>query len=818
MDEASPPSLIDLCLSLVSSRLELFSVKLADGSLCLREPLIFPQELADQLLCKMATEGLLNDSTVGIFRSCQQLRLRRACIRTARISAEAFQRALCPHRLLELDASRVNADLTITDIMRGLSANKGLRESLQRLVLNGLTMSSLEEPSRRCFSSLHGLRALSISNVDFYDSGLADVCSLPRLESLDISNTSVTNLTPLLGLRARLRYLTMHQLKRLEMTTAQLLAVLSQLEGLQHLDISDDKQFTSDVARQLLETPGILPALVSLDVSGRKQVTDAAVRAFVEERPGMTFVGLLATDAGFSEFLSGEGSLKVTGEANETQICEALRRYSEREGFVREALFHLFSLTHVMEKARPDILKLVALGMKNHPTTLNVQLAASACVFNLTKQDLAFGMPVRLLGNVTQLLLEAMKTFPNHQQLQKNCLLSLCSDRILQEVPFNRFEAAKLVMQWLCNHEDQNMQRMAVAIISILAAKLSTEQTAQLGAELFIVKQLLHIVRQKTSQGTVDATLKFTLSALWNLTDESPTTCRHFIENQGLELFIKVLESFPSESSIQQKVLGLLNNIAEVGELHTELMVQSFLDHIRSLLHSPEVEVSYFAAGILAHLTSRGESMWTLDLPLRATLLEQLHSAILKWPTPECEMVAYRSFNPFFPLLECFQTPGVQLWAAWAMQHVCSKNAARYCSMLLEEGGLKQLEAVKSHPETHSDVRRLAESILDSLHRHQARTGFTGATQTHTHRESMQRSVAQDLTWMPLPCWGFHLTHKAHKAPQGRILTYCDDHYPISGDESIRWSLITVMSLFRGRSQQHTQILHVVFSLEEFGG
>uniref|UniRef100_A0A8C1UT96 Zyg-11 homolog (C. elegans) n=1 Tax=Cyprinus carpio TaxID=7962 RepID=A0A8C1UT96_CYPCA len=658
MDEASPPSLTDLCMTLVSSRLELFCEMRDDGSLSFREPLVFPQELADQLLCKMATEGLLNDSTVGIFRSCQQFRLRHACIRTARISAEAFRRALCPHRLVELDASRVNADLTITDILRGLSSNKTLQESLQRLVLNGLTMSSLEEPSRRCFSAMPGLRALSVSSVDFYDSGLVDVCGLPRLESLDISNTSVTNLTPLLGLRSRLRYLTMHQLKRLEMTTAQLLAVLSQLEGLQHLDISDDKQFTSDVARQLLETPGILPQLVSLDVSGRKQVTDAAVKAFVEARPGMTFVGLLATDAGFSDFLSGEGSLKVTGEANETQICEALRRYSEREGFVREALFHLFSLTHAIEKPRPDILKLVALGMKNHPATLNVQLAASACVFNLTKQELAFGIPVRLLGNITQLLLEAMKTFPNHQQLQKNCLLSLCSDRILQEVPFNRFEAAKLVMQWLCNHEDQNMQRMAVAIISILAAKLSTEQTAQLGAELFIVKQLLHIVRQKTCQGIVDATLKFTLSALWNLTDESPTTCRHFIENQGLELFIKVLE----------------NNIAEVGELHGELMVQSFLDHIRSLLNSPEVEVSYFAAGILAHLTSRGEKVWTLDLSLRTTLLEQLHSVILKWPAPECEMVAYRSFNPFFPLLKCFQTPGVQLWAAWAMQHVCSKN------------------------------------------------------------------------------------------------------------------------------------------------
>uniref|UniRef100_A0A3P8ZN34 Protein zer-1 homolog-like C-terminal domain-containing protein n=1 Tax=Esox lucius TaxID=8010 RepID=A0A3P8ZN34_ESOLU len=734
MDEASPASLTDLCLSYVSGNLERFCVKHADGSLCLRDSLLFPQELADQLLAKMASEGLLNDSTVGVFRSCEYLRLRRARIRTARISAEAFQRALCPHRLLELDAARVNADLTISDILQGLATNKHCQESLQRLVLTGLTMSTLEEPLRHRLSSLRGLRSLSLANVDFYDSGLADVCSLPRLESLDLSNTSVTNLNPLLGLRERLKALTLHQLKRLEMSTTQVLAVIGQLEALQHLDISDDKQFTSDVACQLLCQPGILPALISLDVSGRKQVTDVAVKAFVEERPGMTFVGLLATDAGFSDFLSGEGSLKVTGEANETQICEALRRYSEREGFVREALFHLFSLTHIMEKPRPDILKLVVLGMKNHPATLNVQLAASACVFNLTKQDLAAGMPVRLLGTVTQLLLEAMRTFPNHQQLQKNCLLSLCSDRILQEVPFNRFEAAKLVMQWLCNHEDQNMQRMAVAIISILAAKLSTEQTAQLGAELFIVKQLLHIVHQKATQGMVDATLKFTLSALWNLTDESPTTCRHFIENQGLDLFIKVLESFPSESSIQQKVLGLLNNIAEVGELHVELMVQGFLDHIRSLLHSPEVEVSYFAAGILAHLTSRGEAAWTLSNTLRSDLLEQLHSAILKWPTPECEMVAYRSFNPFFPLLECFHTPGVQLWAAWAMQHVCSKNAPRYCSMLLEEGGLQQLEKVQTHPDTHADVMRLAESILESLQRHQARSGRTTLSQTHVSR------------------------------------------------------------------------------------
>lgn len=69
---------------------------------------------------------------------------------------------------------------------------------------------------------------------------------------------------------------------------------------------------------------------------------------------------------------------------------------------------------------------------------------------------------------------------------------------------------------------------------------------------------------------------------------------------------------------------AMQNNIAEVRELHGELMVQSFLDHISALLHSPEVEVSYFAAGILAHLTSRGEEAWSLSPALRGSLLEQL--------------------------------------------------------------------------------------------------------------------------------------------------------------------------------------------------
>nr|XP_046177959.1 protein zyg-11 homolog isoform X4 [Oncorhynchus gorbuscha] len=737
-EESCPVALSELCLAQVCLSLDSLCSTQPDGSLRLSWAPLLPQEMADQLLHKMAAQGTLNDRTVGIFRSCEQLRLRRACVRSSPLSAEAFRLALCPHRLQELDASGIPGGLTGAHILSGLASNPECRASLQRLTLSRLQLGwmSLEVKEEQVgFSSLQGLRTLNLANTDLTDPFLEDICTLPQLEVLDISSTLVTELSALLGCRLTLRSLTAHGLRQLDMSPARVISILTQLHALRHLDLSDDRFVSAppsaendeggegdEAVRLLLEEgSGILPALVSLDVSGRKKVTEGAVTAFVEGRRGLLFLGLLATGAGSCDVLSGKNNLKVTGEANEKQICESLRRYRERECFTREALVHLYQLTNDMyDQTRPDILKLVLGGMQNYSESLHVQLVASACVFNLTNQDMAVGMPHPLLSAVVHQVLEAMRSFPSHQQLQKNCLLVLCSDTILQDVPFDRFEAAKLVMNWLSGHVDRTLQRMAVAVISILVAKLSTEQTTQLGADIFIMKQLLGIVQQKAMAGVVDSTLKFALSALWNLTDETPTASRHFIQCQGLELYEEVLETYSSESSIQQKVLGLLNNIAEVEELQADMMQEDLLEHVVTLLQGPQVEVgvSYFAGGILAHLTSRQDA-WTLDQGLRQTILEQLHAAILTWALPEREMVSYRSFRPFFSLLQTSQPAGVQLWAVWAMHLVCTQNGVQYCHMLQVEGAVELLKTLSCDLDTHSNVRGMAESILGMVERHQ---------------------------------------------------------------------------------------------------
>ncbi|KAM6918342.1 protein zyg-11 homolog [Xenentodon cancila] len=737
MDAEGPQALCDLCLAQVCCSLDALCSKRADGSLSFIWAPLFPQEMADQLLHKMVTKGILNDTTVGIFRDCKELRLRRASIRCCPVSPEAFHLALCPHRLLELDVSWVSGGLTVANVISALASSPECRSSVQRLSLSGLHLDwgSVEEDAGMPigFSSLQSLRTLHVANTDLNDEILEDICSLPHLEALDISCSTVSTLTALLECKNTLKSLIAHKLQQLHMSPARLLFVLSQFHALRHLDFSDDHFATDnsdgrdgdEMVRQLLEgSPQVLPSLVSLDISGRKTVREAALTAFVESRNGLIFLGLLATGLSSCDILSSQNNLKVTGEANENQVCEALRRYRERECFVREALVHLYSLTTDADKPQPDVLKLVVCAMQNHHSSLHVNLVGTACVFNLTTQDLAEAMPVSLMSSTVTRLLHAMKSFPNHQQVQKNCLLALCSDYILQDVPFDKYLAATLVINLLSSHEDLTLQRMAVAVISILVAKLSTEEIAQLSNDVFFMKQLLAIVQQKAMVGVVDSTLRFALSALWNLTDEMPTAARNFLECQGLELYEEVLESYYNEPSIQQKILGLLNNIAEVEELQADLMDEDLLEHVLRLLHDSQVEVGvrYFAGGILAQLASRAEA-WTLDDDLRTTILRQLHESVITWTHLEREMVTYRSFRPFCPLLQTCQPSGVQLWAVWAIHLVCSQNTSHY-SRMLEEGGLTELlKALTAHPDTHGDIKRISDSILTMVEDHLSHPG-----------------------------------------------------------------------------------------------
>lgn len=109
---------------------------------------------------------------------------------------------------------------------------------------------------------------------------------------------------------------------------------------------------------------------------------------------------------------------QVTGTASEAQIIESLRKYSARPLYVQSALYNLFRLTpSYVNKPRVDIIKLVLKGMSLHPLQFGVQMAATACLYNLTKGELAAKIHPSVLKDVVELTLTAMENFPKHYQV-----------------------------------------------------------------------------------------------------------------------------------------------------------------------------------------------------------------------------------------------------------------------------------------------------------------------------------------------------------------------------------------------------------------
>jgi len=710
----NPLKLQDSCVSYICDNVEAVCEVVedpADPTLCKctfkREGDVFlHNRIAEQLLERWSESGKLTDSILNLFTR-HRSHLRKVIIRNCPQLTLHGLNILKEHNILFLTAEDLRK-LTVADLVSCL--NGWTLRNLHHLSVARSSFKGVDQ-TEYPFVQFANLRLLNVSQTEFNEGGLENCAkNLPHLESLDLSITEVSDLSSLSHLRHSLKSLSLYKLS-LCPERDPFENILFALEHLQVLDISDDPKeralfpLGDDVCvRRIVRRPEVWPDLVSLDVSGRplgldteKPQDDSDIEellsAFVSAHKKLSFLGLALTDAsGFPLFTDQTTTgynkdLNVTGEATEKQVLLSLSQYVSRSYYMQKTLYYLFHLTQGLADPRLDVITLLFPVMKRHKA-LPVQLAATACLYNLIRQELGTKIHPSCLSKVVDVTLDAMETHPRHQQLQKNTLLTLCSDKILQEIDFDRYRCARLVLECLCQFDDSSMNRMCVAICGILAAKISTEETSLLGSKPQYMAKLLQIVEQRLEAGDVDVTLKFTLSALWNLTDESPSTCEMFLKEGGLGLFVQLLNSdrFQNESSVETKVLGLLNNLAEVGHLRSQILRTDFISVLSfRLLASEHIDVSYFAAGILSHLCSSEE--WEVEESVpRQNVLDELEKRVQSWDNPQGEMVAYRSFRPFFKLLQCSMKE-VQLWAIWAIRHVCTKNPQRYCPMLREEGG-----------------------------------------------------------------------------------------------------------------------------------
>nr|XP_058954309.1 protein zyg-11 homolog [Pocillopora verrucosa] len=724
MSTVSPASLEEICLSFISANIEDLCHKDVKGvqfdevsfqKLSFISPLFLPEQLTDNIMRCLSCDGILTDRTASLFVDPRSCRIRKFYLRKCQLSFSMLKLLLGKHKVVKLD----------------LTGTKTLPSpSLFYQLLNGMS-STVRELNLSCTSfvldfaamkPLNCLTHLDVSHCSLINDHLMTVAAqnLDCLQHINISNTAIRHVSSFGKLRGQLKTLIAFNTSIARTKPAE----FKDFALLQKLDIS--RSFHSNLRYdgtidEMLTDQCMMPNLVSLDVSGVSTVTADALQSFLFSHPKLQFLGLCFTSLKLQEHLERiSPSIKITGEATEKQILSSLQMYPDRADYMREALRGLFRISNDWTARKPQVLELVLTPMEKHPDDLNIQMAATACVFNIIRERGREADPQvhpRFLSKVASLVLLTMRTFLVKHQLLRNCLLILESRQVLKKATFNYFEASLLAMDSLCDFPgDQDISQLATKLCAILSAKLTTQETLALGSEKNIMT-MFNIVQEKISASQEDFTLSLALTVLWNLTDETPSTCFLFVEKGGLQLIAQGLKVFREGSQeknviIKKKLLGTLNNIAEIPSLRHLLITDEFMNLLGSLLDDGLLQLSYFCGGILSNVMLE----WSDDREhlshSKQYMLQRLEQAVKSWEFPADQLVAYRSFKPFVTLLQC-ALPAVQMWALWAIVHVCTRNEKRYAPLLFDGEILDIVQRVLKT--SHDGVRELAQKLLNTV-------------------------------------------------------------------------------------------------------
>lgn len=418
--------------------------------------------ISEILLTSLAAEGRLTDQLLASIFHPDNCRIEQVRIPDAQHLTRRGLRVLRGHRIRHLEVVGLKK-ATINELIGCLGDY-----TLNNISYFSVSRSCFTSSARFCvvisLSKLRNLRHLDVSHTDISHHGLEIIVEdLPNLQSLDISATRVKDLNPLRKCKHRLRSLAMYNLRSPNPVTGSanrpedsFLTPLLDLNQLVKLDISDDRDSPVDVLTRgsnsvscILKKPENFPLLKYLDISGRDGIDLDDLKRFVsfKHRLGpdscLTFLGLMQTDICTNDVFTCDrnGSypeytgLIVTGFATQDQILNSLRVYADRPSYIQKSLCFLYNYTiNELSEPRVDLIDIIVPLMKKHSKMIGIQMAATACLYNLTKGKIADKIHPKWLGRVVGATLDAMESFPNHQQLQKNTLLTLCSDRILQEV------------------------------------------------------------------------------------------------------------------------------------------------------------------------------------------------------------------------------------------------------------------------------------------------------------------------------------------------------------------------------------------------
>ncbi|KAJ1346086.1 hypothetical protein KIN20_000773 [Parelaphostrongylus tenuis] len=117
----------------------------------------------------------------------------------------------------------------------------------------------------------------------------------------------------------------------------------------------------------------------------------------------------------------------------------------------------------------------VCAALRKHLLNLGVQMAGSACLYHLCKMKRISRLSVSTVRKCVDRCLDAAETYPETTQLQKNVWLTICNDYLLQLSGINFYRTCKVALESMLINNDAGVSRMTIAIVSIVAPKMRSQ-------------------------------------------------------------------------------------------------------------------------------------------------------------------------------------------------------------------------------------------------------------------------------------------------------------------------------------------------------
>ncbi|XP_016993948.1 protein zer-1 homolog isoform X1 [Drosophila takahashii] len=772
LDE-EPLTLKEIAYQKLCNNLDIISSHRPDGQRGLNPGIVLPNEICDGFLENYQRFNRpLDDSVIRLFEDTQRTSLKIVNLRNSTLSSIGLE-TLMRHKLFALsmwycDMITVGSHHLLAhygDSLRSLElgisshllqyAEPNEKEPvdfqltcphLRRLVLNGVVMHH-----RLQFAHLHDLGHLDLTSCVLANFSLEALGSLPNLHTLILFNVwPIANQLHAICCLRRLCTLDIsisssgngHGTYDLPDQTLEML--MDNLRHLTHLDISGTNLAGNGVATK--ESTSTSATQVSTKMEQPFALTDIPGLASRTQRP-LQFLGLYHT-AHWACKRHDIPALEVAGDANEQQILTAARYYHDRPVLLTRVLndlYHLFRFENC--KDIHTALDVVLSAMDRHLKFKHMQISGSATLFYIVKGRDRSKFGTLLRNHIIRTLLNGMEMHLTDDTMLRNGYLTLTQFHMPVDVLFEYERLIKVLLHGVSKTEQEGfVQRIAIYLLNTLACQVDGRQKLFLG-ELGVVSTMLTLIKDRLTRSVFDDVMEVAWSTMWNVTDETAINCKRFLDGRGMEYFLKCLHTFPDRDELLRNMMGLLGNVAEVKWLRPKLMTQEFIEVFARLLDSLSdgievgdggacanlmarlrereiagsannhanlrFQVSYNAAGVLAHIASDGADAWTIKTPSREHVLERMVAAIERWNIKSERNINYRSFEPILSLVRCYETPQCQHWAVWALANLTQVYPEKYCQLVEQENGIQILNELIEHESPYCEIKRIARLVIE---------------------------------------------------------------------------------------------------------